>query len=147
MIVRSVSLLFIIKHGCSVIKAVFSIFCCLFQQHTYCINPITQNQTAFTCNIHFPVHVLSRMCYVNSRSLSLSGNPSQTSMMIQNDNDDEKVHARWLRGRLLIDISLQTPTAVSLSCSRFFRRSLFSASVMIRLRSRFATPIRDVCRQ
>ena len=35
-------------------------------------------------------------------------------------------------------------TPFPLSYSRFFRRSLFSASVMIRLRSRFETPIRDV---
>ena len=33
-------------------------------------------------------------------------------------------------------------TSVSLACSRFFRRSLYFASILIRLRSRFATLMR-----
>ena len=48
------------------------------------------------------------------------------------------------RGRFLIDVSDHTHfthTAVSLSCSRFFHLSLFSASMVIRMRSMFATPI------
>ena len=48
------------------------------------------------------------------------------------------------RGRLLIDINDHIAhtydTAVSLSCSRFFRRSLFSASVVIRLGSGLQHP-------
>ena len=33
---------------------------------------------------------------------------------------------------------------MSLSCCRFFRRSLFAAFMVVRLRSWFATPIRDI---
>ena len=77
--------------------------------------------------------------------------------VIQNDddNDDEQVYAQWVGWwlkRSIADRHIRQHTlhihtalsAVSLSYSRFFRRSLFSASVVIRLRSRFATPMRDV---
>ena len=40
--------------------------------------------------------------------------------------------------------TLHTHTTVSLYCSRFVRRSLFSATTVARFRSMFATPIRDV---
>ena len=46
--------------------------------------------------------------------------------------------------RHILSHTLETHMAVSLSCFRFFCRSLFSASMVVRLRSRFATPIRDV---
>ena len=76
--------------------------------------------------------------------------------VIQNDddNDDEQVYARWVGWWLKMSIAdrhirqhtlhIHTAlSAVSLSYSRLFRRSLFSASVVIRLRSRFATAMRD----
>ena len=54
------------------------------------------------------------------------------------------------RGRLLSTYSTthiaHTCRNMSLSCSRFFCRSLFAASVMIRLRSRFATRMSDTPR-
>ena len=50
---------------------------------------------------------------------------------VKRTNDDRHIRSHTLE-------------TMSLSCFRFFRRSFFSASMVVRLRSRFATSIRDV---